>query len=360
MCFFPFLTARARWHGLAAVVLGAMSALFVAVGVRCVVAAFADDFRVLAWVGLGFGVAGLVGGAYAVRGWRSLARLRTERYGVRVDGDAVSWRAFDPWGDHEGTLDRRHITKATERPYRQRVHLHVELADGSNRWLPIWRLGVDDRAALYDLLGTPDAMRFGRRPAAPTPPVAAPAPAASVAVAVAVDTAPVRTVFATPTRNAPDAAVGASGWWAPARMLRTTAAVIEVLEAELGFRIPDTAARVGHGRFHFGHDEDQKGAPWLEVTTMGPWPPMGYEAGGVWADVVRLQDVRADDGRPFHLTVSSELRNEIGHCLDVHADHLDEWTCGRLATAIDARSRPDTPVRSSWRWLLAEDERDVP
>lgn len=366
MEFYPYRTGPATGHRMAGVGLFVMGVLFAAVG--AVVAAHAVRERFWPFLALGalFGAFGIAGVGYGRRGLRGTRRLSTHRYGVTIDGDEVRSLSFDPLGDRESTFRLSDLVRAKERNYEKLIHLHVELRDGSNRWLPTWRLSLQDAIALHERLGIdPPGQkppRRARKPAVhdtagsatvspPTP--ASPTPLADVAVPT--PPRPVRTAPPGPIAGVTDPADG--GIYASPRLLRLVDAWIAVLHDEVGITLLAVSERVAGRGFRFGLDEEVPASPWLDVRELPPLPPMGYDAGREWGEELHLIGGSDADGRPIDLVLHSEMLSDAGWCWSIRTQALDDATVTRLGERFAARHDSTAPVNPDWTWLLSPEDR---
>ena len=133
MEYYAYRHGRAGVHAFTGVALAALGLLFVAVGVWSGVAAITQDFPVFLWAAGFFAAMGLLGVYFGIKGARATRRLRTNRYGVTIDGDDVRSFEFDPWGDRDFTFLRSDVVRGREHPRKAHLYLHLELRGGTHR-----------------------------------------------------------------------------------------------------------------------------------------------------------------------------------------------------------------------------------
>jgi hypothetical protein len=368
MEYYPYRTGPAFGHRIAGVGLVALGLLFGAVGIVVATHAVRERFWPFLALGAFFGAFAIAGVFYGRRGLRGTRRLATQRYGITIDGDEVRSLSFDPLGDHESTFRRSDLVRGTERRYDKRIHLHVELRDGSYRWFPTWRLSLQDAIALHQQLGIdPPTQKPRHRAPAPAIHDTAGSPAASTPVATPANPTP----FAEdavpsaprPKRAAPPGPVAGvtdpadGGIYASPRLLRLVDAWIAVVHDELGITLLGASERVAGRGFRFGLVEEEPDAPWLDVRELIAYAPMGYEAGREWGEELHLIGGRDTAGRPIDLVLSSEMLSDAGWCWSIRSTALDAAAVTRLGERFAARHDPKGSVNPAWTWLLSPEDR---
>lgn len=342
---YPYLTARARWHVLAGAGLAAMGALFVAVGVRFAVAAVTGDFPAFFAVGGFFVAMGALGARFGSKGVRATHRLRTNRYGVTIEGDEVTSLEFDPWGDRGFTFSLAAVVGGSEHPRKYHTYLMVELEGHKHRWLPTWRLSPADRAMFFARLGIGGASP-GRR-AMPAEVPAAARPKAPPAGPPAMPAAPVQPVVEAASANP----------YASTKLLQVAAAALDATQDVLGIRFLETSGREGDGVFRFGHDEDERDAPWIEARMFDAFPMTAHGAASEWRHQFVLGNARDADGRAIYLQLDSEMLQDAGWWWDVTSRSIEPAVLARWRERFAELHTGREPVRPDWTWLLAVEDR---